>query len=129
MLRRYYTGLGGKRLARFFTPTPISGDSSQDTEQSNLYGLPGASLTIKVITLTNSNSLGRLYVNGSQVFLNNTFPVSLDGSGRGSFLARVQGDPTDHGSIVLGRFQIIFASIGDIAPAPKDQYQISKAFI
>lgn len=127
MQKRYYLGLGGKRAARFLTSTVISGDSSQVTEQANLYGMPGATLGIEVVTYTNNNRLGRLKANGSDVFLHNTLGVTLDGSGRGSFTAQVMGDASDHGTVVLGKFEIISTTIGDIS-STRNVYQISKVF-
>jgi hypothetical protein len=128
MVNRYYIGLAGKPAARFMPYTSISGDVSQETELANLYGIPAAVLTIQVVTYINNNPIGKLKVNASEVFINNTFTVTLDSSGRGSFTAQVSGDSTAHGTTVLGKFEIISTSIGSIITDTTKDYQISKVF-
>lgn len=118
----------GRPLAHFLPRTPISGDSTQVTEQANLYGIAGAVLTVKIIELVNNNPTGQLKVNGSVAFINNTFTFSLDGTGRNNFLAQITGNALAHGTTVRAKFSIESSVPGVVATNSSKYYQISKAF-
>lgn len=130
MIGRYYLALdaGGASGVScvFAASTAISGSATFYQETENLTGAAGAIVTLQVTTYSNTNTLGQLLVNSVQLFLNSTFTVTLDGSGNGSFLARVQGDAAQAGTIVRGIFNITSVSIGQIGGASTKQ--ISKAF-
>jgi hypothetical protein len=113
--------------ARFASPSGGTGSASYYQEQTNLTGAAGAVVTLQVTTYNNrSNTYGEVLVNGAQVFLNDTFSVTLDGSGHGSFTSRVQGDPTQSGTGILAIFSITGVTVGQTGtPA---SYQISKTF-
>lgn len=109
-----------------FGPTEFIGDSvSYDNENATLIGVPGAVLTIQVVNYVNTND-GTLKVNGSQVFLNNTFTVTLDANGQGMFNARIDGYSDKRGTVILGKFQITATTSGSITTP--DSFQISKVF-
>ncbi len=114
--------------ARFGTTEFISGDAFNDFEIAHVAGLPNAVLTVKVTQYTNTNG-GQLKANSSNVYLNNTFTVTLDGNGNGSFTADIYGaaSPPPGGSIIFGRFTIIASSDGDIS-GTNQNFQTSKAF-
>jgi len=128
MIRRYYNGVKGGRIARFFMGTFISDDSSQVTYQANLYGMPTAILTVKVVYYVNTNNNGKLRVNTAIVFLSNTFTVALDATGRGSFIAQIEGNASDFGTVVLGQFEIISSTIGSVTTNSARYWQTSKTF-
>lgn len=130
MIIRYAYALdsgGATGTPCFFAPASgISSSASFYQETENISGAAGAVVTIQVTTYTNNNTMGELLVNGSLYFLNNTFTVTLDGSGNGSFLARVQGDPGQSGTVVRAIFTITSVTIGQTgSPVIK---QISKVF-
>lgn len=112
---------------RFGTSTNITGDATFEQETENLIGPPGGIATITVTTYTVTNSAGQVRVNGSQVFLNNTFDITLDGTGNGSFVAKVQGDDTDTGTVVRAIFTITSVTGGGTIGTPSTK-QISKVF-
>jgi hypothetical protein len=113
--------------ALYAAASNISGSASYYQEQTNVSGAAGAVVTFQVTTCnTSSNAYGQILVNGSQVFLNNTFTVTLDGSGNGSFISRCQGDPTETGTAVQAVFSIIGVSIGQTGTP--STHQISKVF-
>ncbi len=112
---------------RFGTTTDITGDTTFAQETENIIGVPGGIATITVSTYTVTNSSGQVMVNGSQVFLNNTFDITLDGSGNGSFVAKVQGDPANTGTVVRAIFTITAVTAGGTIGNP-DSKQISKVF-
>jgi len=93
--------------SQYISPSGSSGSPSFYQETENVTGAAGAILTFQV-------TLGQVMVNGGIYFLNDTFTVTLDGSGNGSFVARVQGDAGDTGTAVEARFTIISVSIGQI---------------
>jgi len=104
----------------------ISGDSSSDYESKHVQGAPGSVVTIEVTSYTNTNSGGHLQVNSSDVFLSNTFTVTLDAGGLGSFNASITGDASDTGTVVMGTFTIISTAIGSVSGTTT--YTISKIF-
>ena len=110
----------------FAAPTSITGSASYYQEQTNITGAAGAVVTLQVTSLTSSNTYGEVLINGSQVFLNNVFTVTLDGSGNGSFISRCQGDPTQTNTAVRATFTITGVSIGQTGTP--SSHQISKAF-
>lgn len=111
----------------FAAASNITGSASFYQEQTNITGAAGAVVTIQVTNCnTSSNTYGEVLVNGAQVFLNNVFTVTLDGSGNGSFISRCQGDPTQTGTAVRATFTITGVSIGQTGTP--SSHQISKAF-
>lgn len=110
----------------FGTPTGSSGSASFQQETENIHGAAGAVVTVQLTTYTVTNIAGEVLVNGGQVFLNNITTITLDGSGNGSFLARVQGSPTDPGTIVRATFTITSVSIGQLISGTTQT--ISKVF-
>jgi len=129
MIQRYFPFLdavGSGTPTYFGSATGSTGSSSFQQETKNITGAAGSVVTLQVTTYTVNNPSGQLLVNGTQVYLNTTFTVTLDGAGAGSFLARVQGDPSYSGTVVFGIFTIIGVSVGSIG-SPASQ-GISKAF-
>lgn len=126
----YYAALdpgGASGTACYFgSPTNISSSAAFYEYTANIIGAAGATVYLQVTNYSNTNSSGQVKVNGTQVFLNNTFTVTLDGSGDGSFVFRVEGNPTNTGTIVFARIEITAVSIGQIA-TPSAQ-QNSRAF-
>jgi len=100
--------------SQYISPSGSSGSPSFYQETENVTGAAGAILTFQVTLYINANDMGQVMVNGGIYFLNDTFTVTLDGSGNGSFVARVQGDAGDTGTAVEARFTIISVSIGQI---------------
>src|SRR6185312_1674335 len=70
--------------ARFTDTTFVSGDSLNDSEIANIIGEPGVTVTVTLDTLTNNNG-GVLKVNTVIAAQGDTWNVTLDGSGVGSF--------------------------------------------
>lgn len=130
MIGRYYPALdpGGASGVScvFAASTGASSSATFYQETENLTGAAGAVVTLQVTTYTNTNTIGQLLVNSIQLFLNSTFTVTLDGSGNGSFLARVQGDAAQNGTVVRGIFSITSVSVGQVGGASTKQ--ISKTF-
>src|SRR6185312_6605354 len=99
----------------FGAPSNMSSSASYSQEQDNITGAAGAVVTIQVTGYNNiSNRYGEVLVNGGQVVLNDTFTVTLDGTGNGSFIARCQGDPTQTGTGIWVIFTVTGVSIGQI---------------
>lgn len=135
MIKRYYgavsaddgTGTPNTHFLAFtgrtFSPTFI-----QETEQ--LTGVSGAVLTLKVTALnlsTPPNPIGKFMVNGTQMFLNQTFPITLDGSGLGGFLLRVEGQAaTSPATFVGGTVTIVGMTLG--FPSSPISVSLSKNF-
>jgi uncharacterized membrane-anchored protein YitT (DUF2179 family) len=130
MLNRYYPALdpgGASGTPCLFTAaSSISSSATYYQETENLQGAAGAVVTIQVTTYTNTNPNGRVLVDSDDVLLNAIFYVTLNGSGLGSFVARVQGQAGATGTIVRAVFTIVGVSSGSIG-AP-DTKQISKTF-
>jgi hypothetical protein len=130
MLKRYVAalapGAGGTPNTNFGSTTNITGNASFDQEQANLVGVAGATLTIQMTTYTNNNNMGQLKINGNLVTPGYTFTVVLDGSGNGHFIAYIQGNAGNTGTVVRGIFTIVGISSGT-ANTPIT-YQISKVF-
>jgi len=135
MLKRYYAAVSGADdggtpntyflayTGRTFSPTFI-----QETEQ--LTGVAGAVLTLQITALnlsTPPNPIGKLMINGTQMFLSQTFTVTLDGSGLGSFLFRIEGAAvTSPPSFVGGTVTIIGMNLG--FPSAPISVSLSKNF-
>jgi hypothetical protein len=117
MIKRYVSamdpGTGGGTPNTFFdADTNILDSATFDQHQANLVGVAAATLTIQVTTYFNNNSIGRVLVNGNEVFLNSTFPIILDGAGHGHFLARVEGNAGASNSVVRAVFTIVGMTAG-----------------
>lgn len=110
----------------FAASTNSSGSATYYQETENIAGSVGAVVTLQVTSYTNTNTAGQVLVNSSQVYLNSTFNVTLDGAGNGNFLARVQGDASQTDTVVSATFTITGVSIGPIG-SPSNK-QISKTF-
>lgn len=110
--------------ARFLTPTFGEEDELTEEETANLKGKPGAVLTITLNPLTNNNG-GTLKVNSVIVAENDTFTVTLDSNGEGTFTARIDG-LANSPSVIRGYFTITATTDGTIGSP--DYYQISKVF-
>lgn len=110
----------------FEASTGVTGSDTFEEETINIIGEPGGTATIEITTYTVTNSSGQVKVNGTIAFLSNTNNVLLDGTGHGSFIARVQGDPLDTGTIVRAIFTITAVTSGVIGTP--DTKQISKVF-
>jgi phage gp45-like len=130
MVKRYYAGLDGAGASGtpcyFDASTNVTGNSSFAQETENIVGAAGADVLVQVTLYTVTNPTGKVLVNASQVFLNNTFTITLDGSGNGSFVARVEGSASATGTIVRAVFQLMNVTIGQLG-TPKVK-QISKVF-
>ena len=129
-VKRYYNALdidvvSGSSTV-FSGETNISSSATFKQVTKNIIGSGGAVVTIKVTQLINTNADGKAFVNTVQKFLNNTFTVTLDGEGAGSFVAKVQGDSSNTGTIVTIQFTIIGVTSGYIG-APS-QTELSKSF-
>jgi len=110
---------------RFGATTFVCGDSLNDSEIANITGgAAGAIVVVTLDSLTNNNG-GTLKVNGSTAYAGNTFNITLDGSGNGSFSAVING-VANPSSVILGHFTITSVSAGTIGTP--DTYQISKVF-
>lgn len=111
--------------AQFDTTTFVSGDRSTDVEIANLTGMPGVTVTITLETLTNVNG-GVLKVNGVVASLNDTYNVTIGSNGKGSLNVEIDGNADNHGTAILGQFQITSVDAGEIGVSKT--YQISKVF-
>lgn len=110
--------------ARFTTHTVVSGDALNVSELANLLGEAAVVVTITLDTLTNTNG-GVLKVNGIEAAQDDTWDVTLDGSGAGSLPVEING-VNNPGTAILGHFTITAVSSGGIGTP--DTYQISKTF-
>jgi hypothetical protein len=108
----------------FGSTTFISSNSLEDHEVANIAGDPGITVTVKLTDLTNTNG-GQVQVNHIQAFLNNTWNVTLNGSGLGSLTIAIIG-VNNHPSIIIAKFTIISVSSGTIGTP--DVFTISKSF-
>jgi hypothetical protein len=118
MIKRYRMQVtsGASGVSCFFdVDTSTSGNASFFQATVNIVGAAGAVVIIQVTTYTNNNSGGSLKVNGSLVFLGDSFNVTLNGSGNGSFVCRIDGNPSDSDSVVRGVFTIMGVSIGQVS--------------
>lgn len=113
MIKRYRVG---KFLAQtyFTSDTNISGSSSFYQADVNIVGQASAVVTVKVTAYTVTNIDGKIFVNTNQVFLNDTFTISLNGSGNGHFTVKLQGDASNTGTVVFCTFTITGATLGKI---------------
>jgi len=98
----------------FGANTNISGSASFQQETKNIVGAASAVVTIQVTTLTITNTSGKMFVNGVRKYLNDIFTITLDGTGAGSFLSNIQGDPTDTGTVIYCIYTIQGVTIGYI---------------
>ena len=130
MLRVYYWSLNQATASgtpcHFNGVTGSSGNAYSQTETDNIVGAAGAVVTIQITQYTVTNSNGQIRVNGSLVFMNNTFTVTLDGSGNGSFTTTLSGDPADTGTVVRVQYTIVSVSTGQITTP--NTLQASKVF-
>jgi hypothetical protein len=121
MIGRYYVALdpGGTTgtACIFTTDSAITGNSSYAQDQKNITGAAGAIVTIQVTNLVNTN--GSIPGSGAQynttwAHLNDTFTVTLDGSGNGNFISLVTGNPAHTGTVILIQYTIVGVSSGYI---------------
>ena len=135
MIRDYYFALdpggAGGVVCKFVNSTDVSFGASFYEERMNIEGAAGATVSVQIIQFINTNddplTVGNgLFVNNLRRDLNFIFTVTLDGTGNGSFLAKVKGNPVNTGTVMLGKFQIIGVSTGTIG-SPNTK-QISKTF-
>ena len=111
--------------AQFDTTTFVSGDRSTDVEIANLTGMPGLIVTVTLEILTNVNG-GVLKVNGAVASLNDTYNVTIGSNGKGSLNVEIDGNADNHGTAILGQFQITSVNAGEIGVSKT--YLISKVF-
>jgi len=132
MIKRYVVALdpgGASGVSCGFTADSGQSSSAAFTQETkNIHGAAGAVAVVQVTALTTTNSIGQLKVNGSQAFLNNTFNITLDGSGNGSFLARVEGSPSETGTVIFVTFTIQSVTIGHVTTGADKIKGISKVF-
>jgi hypothetical protein len=131
MIARYFWALdpgGASGTPCIYTGrTAVSGSASYAQETENITGAAGAVVTLQVTAYTTGgNTMGQLFINGSAVFLNTSFTVTLDGSGHGSYTIIVQGDPSQTGTAVFARVTIQSVSVGQLGNPLF--IQVSKAF-
>lgn len=117
MIKRYFYALdpgGASGVACRFDPndTNISGDATFYQGDVNIIGAAGCDVTVQVSAYQNTNVNGQIKVNTNEIFINNIIPITLDGSGNGSFTIRISGNASDFGSIVRCTFKIIGITIG-----------------
>lgn len=110
----------------FDTSTNISSGAFFYQETMNLVGAPGALVTLQVSDFNSTNSAGALYIDGVLKTFSDRIYVTLDGSGNGSFVARVEGDPIQTGTIVYAIMEIDGVSSGYIGT--NNTKTISKTF-
>lgn len=109
----------------FGLATNQTGDSLNSSETTNLTnGVAGATVTIEVDGYTNSNG-GTLTENGNVIVLSDTFTVTLDGSGNGSYVTAING-VVNPSSGILGHFLITSTTSGIIGT--NDTHQVNKAY-
>lgn len=111
--------------ARFGTREFVDDDVDFVEEIGKLLGDPVTDVTVKLDNVVNSNG-GTIKVDGSTAFLNNTWVYTLDGSGEANFTVRIDGNPANHGTVILAHFTITTVSAGIIGTP--DTYQVSKVF-
>lgn len=127
MIKRYYNAVKGGVLAHFLPETPIGDVPEVTTQRANLFGLPTATLTIKIVDYANTNVYGWLKVNDVVMVLNDSFTVTLDADGNGQFTAQIRMTIDDPGSYVMGKFEIISSTFGYITSGADKQWQIEKS--
>lgn len=130
MIKRYYAGIDSGTdegsANTFFDGTTFIADSSTfDHETANIVGVAGAVLTLQIVQYIHTNPTGRVQINGTELFLGMTFPITLDGSGLASFDAFLIGT-AGGGGIVLQKITIVGMTAG--FPSSPISYQISKVF-
>jgi len=111
--------------AQFDKTTFVSGDRSTDIEIANLTGMPGVVIAITLNVLTNPNG-GVLKVNGAVASLGNVYNVTIGINGKGSLNVEIDGNADNHGTAILGQFEITSVSAGEIGVSKT--YLISKVF-
>lgn len=133
MLHRYVStldaGAASGVACNFAASSNVSSTSSFYQETENIVGAAGAVVTIQVTTYNNTNGSppgSGVQVDNQFVVLNNTFTITLNGSGQGSFVANASGNPTNTGTIVRAIFTITGVTTGYIG-TPNSK-QISKSF-
>lgn len=102
----------------------ISSDALNTLERANIQGPVGASVTVTLNLLTNTNG-GVFRVNTALAYQGNTWVIVLNGAGHGEFNAEING-VTNPNTVIRGRFIITAVSIGSIGD--NNIYQISKIF-
>lgn len=110
----------------FDTSTNISSGAFFYQETMNLVGAPGALVTLQVSEIYSTNTAGALYINGVLKTFSDRIYITLDGSGNGSFVARIEGDPIQSGTVVYAIMVIDGVSIGYIGS--NNSKTISKTF-
>ena len=128
MIERYYNALDAGVLSgtacNFGADTSSTGNSSFQQEQKNITGAAGATVSIQVTQLVNTNgsipSSGAQY-NTAWAHLNDIFTVTLDGSGNGNFISLVTGNPTHTGTAILIKYTIVGVTAGYIGPSNTKQ--------
>lgn len=117
MIKRYVNAIdsgdaGGTPNTYFDANTNVLDSATFDQHQANLIGVAGATLTIQVTSYFNNNPIGKVLVNGTQIFLNQTFPIVLDGGGLGHYLVRVEGNAGASNSVVSATLTIVGMTAG-----------------
>jgi hypothetical protein len=99
--------------AIFDHTTLLNEDSFIIVEQQYLSGPAGATLTIKVIEYASSSTDFIFKINGAVKVLDDTFTVTLNSSGVGSYNMKIDGTAVTSGGIVV-KVQIISTDTGAI---------------
>ncbi len=111
--------------AAFLATTFVSGNALNDVEVANIFGTPGVTVTVTLDNYVNTNG-GKLKVNGSEAYINNTWDVLIGNNCQGHLDVEIDG-VINPGTAILGHFTITSVSAGSIGTP--DSYQISKAFL
>lgn len=100
-----------------FSTTPQNDVTFEDSDNkifsTTVLGPAGAVVTLKVTNLNDVGGIGNLNVDGNPYVLNDTFDITLDGSGTYTFPVDIQCADTS-GSSVNAELTITATSIGDV---------------
>lgn len=135
MLRRYYIGLGTPDTLVLHNTTFFNGTTTGvETSFAASYtvavkGLPGSTLTIKVSAILADPS-GSLTINSVSKLVNDTFTVTVDGSGNGSFAAHLEigGGTVTAGQYVRAILDIVSVTTGAIDISRSEVQLLKSAF-
>ena len=118
---RYYNildaGVNSGTPCIFGSDTGSVGNSTYQQEQKNITGAAGATVSIQVTTMLNTNGSipgSGAKFNSTWVYLNDVFTVTLDGSGNGNFISLVTGNPANTGTYIFVTYTIIGVTTGYI---------------
>jgi hypothetical protein len=114
MIKRFFTALGSFIKTSIGNIIETGSTSTSTTSSVSVLGPPAAVVTLTVVFIHNSNPGYFNKINGVVKNAGDTFTVTLDGTGLGSFNQTIDTGTSAPGNSIVVRCQITATSIGPI---------------